>query len=110
MFDLSKLIITEPCLSNGGKFIILSATPKKQYLDGKYTDVIEGYKVDVCAISNDFEKFSVTVSEKPDIPEDMYRKAAVQFVNFEGKIYKNFKSNQYDLACKAKSVNLVKTQ
>ena len=65
MFDLSKLIIAEPCLSNGGKLIILSATPKKQYLDGKYTDVIEGYKVDVCAISNDFENFQSLCQKNP---------------------------------------------
>ncbi len=58
-----------------------------------------------------YNKFVVKVAEKPSFTQEQIDNATsplyVTFKEFEGRIYKNFKTGTYEISCKAQSVHLV---
>ena len=106
--EITKVRLTLSSLTNDGPAIVTSVSEAHRFEDGKVTDEIEGYKVEVVATGNGFEKFSVKVAEKPAISDAMLGKASVDFDGFEAKPYKDFRNNTVGISCKAKSVNVIK--
>lgn len=106
--DLTKLNVPLSALTKDKPVVVTSVSEVHEFKDGRSTDEIVAYRVEVVATGNSFEKFTVKVTEKPMITEEQLGKAVVSFVDFEGKIYRDFKNNRYDISCKARAVNVVK--
>ncbi len=105
--DITKLQIGLNALSAGGPLVAVEVKEVYAYENGKKTGTIEAYKVDIIAIQNNYERFTVRIANKPLITEEQLGKACVTFENFAAKIYRDFKNNSYALSCKADSVTIV---
>lgn len=109
MIDVTKIRLSQDQILGGNYGIITKITPAMKYVDNKPTDEIDGYKVEVIAIANkSYDKVSVKVAEKPEISQEDIDAAntpiQISFTGFEAKIYRSYKSNTFELSCKAKSV------
>lgn len=106
--EITKLHLDENSLSNGGELLAVDIRTVKHYEGGQATDRSD-YKVSVVAVKNGYNRFDITISEKPlfDIQEG--NPVPVTFEGLSVKTYRKFDGNTgYGLSCKAKSVSLVK--
>lgn len=107
--DYRLLNLSLMVLSGKGLVILLSVQPSYAFKDGKATDIIDGYKCEVCFPSMRYEKLVVKVDSKPSITQEDIDEAAepvlVDFTeDFSAKFYKNFNNGQIGITAKAKSL------
>lgn len=103
---IASLHLTQDSLSNGGDLLLVEWHPTKRYVDGKPADNEFEYKCTVVAPKNGYNRYEVTVSDKPtfEVPSD--GSVPVVFTGFSAKIYRKFNDNNsgYGLSCRAQSV------
>lgn len=95
-------------LSNKGELLLVDVRPTKKYIDGKQSDEYE-YKCSVVAPQNGYNKYDITVSDKPAFEVHDGAPVSVSFNELIVKLYRKYNDNEgYGLSCKAKSVVPVK--
>jgi len=105
---ISTLSLDVKSLSKDGTLLLIDIRPVKRYVDGKPTDDND-YKCVVVAPKNGYNRYEITVSEKPAFDVVEGEPIPVIFNNLMVKIYRAFKdSTGYGLSCRAQSVALVK--
>lgn len=105
---LSTLYLDVKSISKDGPLLLVDIRPVKRYVDGKPTDDND-YKCTVVAPKNGFNRYEITVSEKPGFDIVEGDPAPVMFNNMTIKIYRAFKDSAgYGLSCRAQSITLVK--
>lgn len=106
MDQISSLHLTQDSLSNGGDLLLVECRPVKRYVDGKPVENEYEFKCIVVAPKNGFNRYEVTVSDKPtfEVPAD--GSVPVAFTGLTVKIYRKFNDNStgYGLSCRAQSV------
>ncbi|MCR5432369.1 MAG: hypothetical protein K6E95_07410 [Lachnospiraceae bacterium] len=112
MIDITKIALNIEQIFGGNSAVISRITPAKKYIDGKPTEEIEAYKVEAIAIANrTYDRVCVKVSQRPELSQDQIDAAVdpiqISFEGFEARIYKNFRTNTYELTCKAKSLQVI---
>ena len=104
--DLQSLHLDGSSISNGGPNMLLVIKPVSRYVDGKPSDSFD-YKCTVVAPKNGYNRFEITVSEKPAFEVTDGEPVPVEFNNLVVKIYRKFNDSVgYGLSCKAQSVVL----
>lgn len=97
----------------GSQPLILTAVKEDyKYLNGKRTNEQIGYIYTVVCTGRNYDRLSVKVpSSKAIISskelESSTEAICVAFTGFEGKIYRNFQTNDYFLSCKAQEVTII---
>lgn len=90
MSILSKLNFTWENFSQREEVIALSISPAYAYENGKRTETIDGYTMEVVLPDLGFEKLRIKVSEKPKFEQadiDASSTFAVKFEGFSAKFY-----------------------
>lgn len=108
--DITQLNIPLNIIFKNDSYIILKTREAKEYVDGKATDNIIGYKYE-CVDTDSFEKFSVKIlGNKPIISQDVIDGSAdhikVSFVNAFAKAYRT-SSGRYELSFKADTMKIL---
>ena len=106
--EITKLKIPIEALSNRGELVLLNVVEVNKYEKGKKTEEVEGYKIEVVAPANGYEKFSVRVPDKPTYTEKDFGSAKIVFDDFKAKVYRNFQTGAYGLTCTASSMRVLK--
>jgi len=106
MDPITTLTLNEFSLGKGGELWLTGWRPVKLYEDGKPAENKFEYKCTVVAPKNGYNRYEVTVSDKPtfEVPAD--GSIPVVFIGFTAKIYRKFNDNSasYGLSCRAQSV------
>ena len=106
MDPITTLNLNADSLSKGGDLLLTSWRAVKHYEDGKPVENEFDYKCDVVATKNGYNRYELTVSDKPafEVPAD--GSVPVVFTGFTAKVYKKFNDNSssYGLSCRAQSV------
>jgi hypothetical protein len=99
----------------GNKVRLIGIRPTHEYKDNAMTDNIIGTTYNCVAEENNFEKFRVKVDNiNPIISAEQLEESKtpiyISFQDFEGKLYKSWKTNTWAITCKAKSASIVKSK
>lgn len=107
--QITKLHLDVNAISNHGELLLLANRSIKKYIDGKPSDELE-YKCTVVAPMNGYEKYEITVAEKPAFDVQEGSPIAVAFQELSVKLYRKFDDGVagYGLSCRAKAVTPVK--
>lgn len=100
-------------VANGNDVLNTEVNPYRDYIDGKPSEHIAGYKYTVVCPLNKYESFTVKVMQAtPTITNEMIEAAGgsikVTFKGFEGKFYKDSRSGEYLFTAKATEVEVLK--
>jgi len=98
-------------IAHGEQLILTDCQPVKQFVDGKPTDTIVGYRYTIVAPQNKYESFTVRIDQAtPAItPDELEAKGGTvkcKLKGFEGKFFKN-KQNEYQFTAKADSLEVL---
>jgi len=109
--QLSKLNIPFNIVVNDANIILLGVAPYYEYVDGKKTENLLGYKYNIVE-DKTFEKFSVKIASKapvitPEQIDSSKERIKVAFENAFAKPYRTF-SGDYDLSVTATGISIVK--
>lgn len=108
---LTNLNIPLNIVLNGANTLLLGVTPYYEYVDGKKTENLLGYKYTVVEDQN-YEKFSVKIESKtPSITQQQIDDATARIkVTFEKAFARPYRTNSgdYDLSVTATGINLQK--
>lgn len=105
---LSTLALDVKSISKDGTLLLVDIRQVKRYVDGKPTEDND-YKCVVVAPKNGFNRYEITVSEKPNFDVSEGEPVPVMFSNLIIKVYRAFKdSTGYGLSCRAQSVSQIK--
>ena len=93
--------------SVGKKFLLISISEVKEYMDGKPTDVVKGYKYHCLCMERDKSQLNVTIEgdRKIDLGDGV---AYIEFEGLEIKTFKQWDNPGYGISCKAKGIKPVK--
>ena len=97
-------------IANSDQLLLVDIKPIKEYVDGKSTDKVIGYRYECVCPKNKFEKISIKVEEsQPAISaEELEAKDTVTICpeNFEGRFYKD-RSGEYQFTAKASRITVL---
>lgn len=110
---ISNIIFTLPQIAKSTEVLITEVKPYKDYVDGKPSENIAGFKYTAVCPSNKFESFTVKVAQAvPTVTTEMLEVAGgsikVTFKGFEGKFYRDSRSGEYLFTAKATEVEVLK--
>ena len=100
-------------VAKSNEVLVTDVKPYRDYIDGKPSDKIAGYKYTVVCPANKYESFAVKIEqETPTITAEQIEAAGgaikVTFKGFEGKFYKDSRSGEYLFTSKALEVEVLK--
>ena len=97
-------------IARGEVLLLTGISPIKEFIDGKATDQILGFRYQCVCPQNKFEHISIKVEEKtPSISAEMVEENGtlkVSPVNFEAKFYRD-KNGTYQLTAKAEKIEVI---
>ena len=113
MITIVAFIFTLLQVAKSNEILVVGVKPYKNYIDGKASDEIAGYKYDVVCPANKYESFSVKIPQAtPTITTEMLEAAGgsikATFKGFEGKFYRDSRSGEYLFTAKATEVEVLK--
>lgn len=113
MIKPENLIISLETVAGSKKVILVNTAESKVYKDGKVTEEIDGYRYEVVALDNKYEKFQVKVEgTNPIVTQEAIdasdKPIYVTFDGFEGRFYMNSQSHSYMFTAKAKNMIVLK--
>lgn len=110
---LSMSLTATQILGNAvGTAIVLYVGDLPEYIDGKPTGKIIGTLYDIVAIDNSYQKLRIKVKGgKPILTNEQIQQKGgqvkVSFKNLTGKLYFDYKTNDYALSCSADAVEVI---
>ncbi len=108
---LSKLNIPFNIVVDGANTILLGVAPYYEYVDGKKTENLLGYKYNIVE-DKSFEKFSIKIASKaPVITQEQIDTSKERIkVSFENAIAKPYRTTygDYDLSITATGISILK--
>lgn len=111
MIRINQIIFTLPQIANGDTLLLTDILPVKEFIDGKSSDKIIGFRYTCVCPLNKYEQITIRVEEtKPVITnEELSAKGAVKIKprGFEGRFYKDGNSGEYRFTGKATAIEVV---
>ena len=94
------------------EILVTEVTPFKDYIDGKPSENIVGYKYTVVCPANKYEAFTVKIrQQQPTITNEQIEAAGgsikATLKGFEGKFYRDSRSGEYLFTAKATEVEVL---
>lgn len=113
MLRITSIILTLLQVAKSTEVLVTEVKSYKNYIDGKPSDEIAGYKYEVVCPANKYESFSVKIPQAaPTITTEMLEAAGgsikATFKGFEGKFYRDSRSGEYLFTAKATEVEVLK--
>ncbi len=110
---INSILITLLQVAKSNEVLLTGLNPFREYIDGKPSETIAGYKYTVVCPANKFESFSVKIFQAtPTITNEQIEAAGgsikVTFKGFEGKFYRDSRSGEYLFTAKATEVEVLK--
>ena len=98
-------------VANSEEVILIGVIPFKDYIDGKPSENIAGYKYNVVCPANKYEPLAVKIRQsQPTITNEQIEAAGgsikVTFVGFEGKFYRT-SNGDYAFTAKADRLEVI---
>lgn len=102
---ITSLHLDQNSISNGGDLLAIDVRQVKRYIEGKPSDEFD-YRVTVIAVKNGYNRYEITVSEKPNFEMSADSPVPVVFNSLTVKLYKKYNDTNsgYGLSCKAQTV------
>lgn len=111
MIEITKFIFSLLQVAGSEQVLLTGCLPIKDFVDGKPTDKIIGYRYTLVAPQNKYESFTVKVEQaSPAIsPEELEAKGGtvkVKIKGFQGRFYRD-RNKEYQFTAKAESVEVI---
>lgn len=113
MFTPNKPILSLHQVALSNEVLITGLSPFREYIDGKPSENIAGYKYNVVCPANKYESINVKIRQAtPTITNEQIEAAGgsikATFKGFEGKFYRDSRSGEYLFTAKATEVEVLK--
>ncbi len=113
MIKASNFIFSQLQVAKSNEVLVTDVKPYKDYVDGKPSENIAGFKYTAVCPANKFESITVKVAQAvPTITTEMLEAAGgsikATFKGFEGKFYRDSRSGEYLFTAKATEVEVLK--
>ncbi|MEK4206510.1 MULTISPECIES: hypothetical protein [Paenibacillus] len=110
MLKINNITFTLTQVANGDTLLCTDVSPVKEFVDGKSTDKIMGFRYSCVCPANKYEQISIKVEEAtPTIAADeLAAKGTVKVKpkNFEGRFYRD-RNGEYQFTAKATTLEVV---
>lgn len=110
MIKINQFVLNLQQIANGDTLLLTDIAPVKEFVDGKYTDKVIGFRYTCVCPQNKFEQISIRIEGvKPVItPEELSVKGTIKVKpkNFEGRFFRD-RSGEYRLSAKAESLEVI---
>lgn len=113
MIKVTNFTYTLTQVAKSNEVLLTGVMPFRNYIEGKPSDNIAGYKYTVVCPANKYESFTVKIpQEAPTITAEQLEAAGgaikATFKGFEGKFYRDSRSGEYLFTSKALEVEVLK--
>lgn len=111
MIEITKIILPLTVVAGSDSVLITDVSQVKNFVDGKPTDKIWGYKYKVVCPSNKYCQFDIKIEQPtPTItPQELEAKGGTvkaKLKGFIGKFYKN-RNGEYQFTAKATGIEVI---